>query len=456
MSRTKNYFLYLIIIVFLFAGLTSCKNIQNITSKTENSTFQNKATPINELKFGVCQGGLTNSSEEYQLMDILGADYIRNSISWSSVEKSPGKWDFSYYDKFMNTAAKYHKKVIIVLAYDTGWIYKKGDKNRNITKDKLPFYLNYVKKIASKYGKQAYGFEIWNEPNTPMFWKGSDKDFLELTHQTALLLKSILPNKPVAVGSIFYHPLMGGRSYLKKIILSGILDYTDAVSLHPYGLSITASAKRVAEADRIIKEAGYDKEIWVTEIGFTTNGWYPNKTTVKGQAKSVIESIVRLTAAGADLITWFKLLDGQMPDEVKKNTSSEEFFGLAYPNYSLKPSGKSYSLLVTNIQGSGYIQDGVQIESSFRNRIESFRFDKVGGNTALILWLKSRKQDTAIRIAGFTGKMKSINLISGESYSLKNDFDLRITHDPILILLNTAGNPGVNPHHKTRLLILQR
>lgn len=416
-----------VLLFFFPLFLFSCRSSQF-------SSLGDKGTGREPIKLGVCQGGLTNSSEEYQLMDVLGADYIRNSIPWSSVEKSPGKWDFSYYDKFMKTAARYNKKVIIVLAYDTRWIYKKGDKSRNVTPDKLPSYLNYVKKIAERYGKQAYGFEIWNEPNTPVFWKGSDTDFLELTCQTAMLLKSILPDKPVAIGSLFYHPVMKGKSYLKKLIDSGILNYADAVSLHPYALSIKAAAKRVENADNMIKEAGYNKEIWVTEIGFTTGGWYPNKTSVPKQADAVVESIVRLTAAGADLITWFKLLDGQMPEDVKKGISSEEFFGLAYPDFSLKPSGKSYSLLAKNIQGSLFIKDGLHIDKRLKRKIEFFRFDNPDGTSSIIIRTKNGVKKVRISIEGEEKTNSVINLITGEYLTFNPESGITISRDPILIL----------------------
>ncbi len=420
------------VIIFLSSliYLVSCQ------SNYKQNPYKNSQISYTEIRqagiqLGACQAGLTNSKEEYELMNTLGVEWIRSAFFWSRMEKDPGVWDFTFYDKLMEDAEKFNKKVLIILTYDVPWIHKEGEKGRNISNKNLPYFLNYVEIIARRYGNRAAGFEIWNEPNTPMFWKGPDDDFFELTRRTAELLKQIVPDKPVAVGSIFYHPIMFGKSYLKKMIESGVLENADAVSIHPYGLSLTASAKRVAAADKLIKDYGYNKEIWITEIGVTTGGWYPNKTSVPKQANAVIEAIIRLSAAGADLITWFKLLDGQMPEDVVPGISSEEFFGLAYPDYSLKPSGKSYGLLAKAIQGSEYVPDGISLVDISRNKLESYRFDSDDGVTNLVLW--SKGSEKIINISGYKAPFTLINLLTGKQTVYDLESSIIVDSDPVLI-----------------------
>ncbi len=418
-------------IVFLFSliYLVSCQSNYN---QSLNKNYQISHTEIRQpgIQLGACQAGLTNSKEEYELMNTLGVEWIRSAFFWSNMEREPGNWDFTFYDTLMDNAVKSNKKVLIILTYDVSWIHKEGEKGRNISTNNLPYFLNYVEIIARRYGDRAAGFEIWNEPNTPMFWKGSDDDFFELTRRTTKLLKQIVPDKPVSVGSIFYHPIMFGKSYLKKMIENGVLENADAVSIHPYGLSMSSSAKRVAAADKLIKEYGYNKEIWITEIGFTTGGWYPNKTTVPKQANAVIEAIVRLSAAGADLISWFKLLDGQMPEEVVPGVSSEEFFGLAYPDFSLKPSGISYSLLAKAIQGSQYVPKGILLIDISENKLESFRFDQ-NNATNIIIW--STGTDKVINVTGYQSTFSMVNLITGAKTNHEQGSPIKINSDPVLV-----------------------
>jgi polysaccharide biosynthesis protein PslG len=168
------------------------------------------------INWGACQAGHTLEEEEFELMDSLGVKWIRNDFAWHKLETSPGVWDFTYYDQMMDLAEQYGKKVLIVLVYDVSWLYQENDKRRNITPNRLPSYLNYVETVAKRYGTRASGFEIWNEPNTPIFWNGSMDNFWELTRQTVLSLKKIVPDTPVAVGSLFYHPLLRGKHTLKK------------------------------------------------------------------------------------------------------------------------------------------------------------------------------------------------------------------------------------------------
>jgi len=425
MKKVTVVFLLITAVYFI-----SCQS-NNYIGIEENSKKSYSEIKQSGIQLGACQAGITHNKEEYTLMNTLGVEWIRSAFFWGNLEKNPGIWDFTFYDKLMENAKKSNKKVLIILNYDVPWIHRKGEKGRNINNFNLPYFLNYVEIIAKRYGTKAAGFEIWNEPNTPMFWKGSDTDFFELTKRTTALLKQIAPNKPVAVGSIFYHPIMSGKSYLKKMIENGVLENADAVSLHPYGLSIKTSAKRVENADKLIKEYGYNKEIWITETGVTTGGWYPNKTSVPKQANAVIEAIVRFSAAGADLISWFKLLDGQMPDDVIPGISSEEFFGLAYPDFSLKPSGLSYSLLAKAIQGSSYVPNSISLINISNNKLESFRFDNKDNITSLILW--SKGTNTKINISPFKQPVTVVNLITGKTTIYGQESPVNITAEPILI-----------------------
>ncbi|MBI9103108.1 MAG: beta-galactosidase [Spirochaetales bacterium] len=374
---------------------------------------------------------MTNTVDEYLLMNTLGAEWIRNDFSWSKLEPEQGLWDFSFYDRFMDNAEQYNKKVLILLVYDTPWIHTDEEKGRYLSEEKLPLFLNYVKTIAERYGDRAAGFEIWNEPNTPLFWEGSDDEFFELTRRTAALLKEILPDKPVAVGSIFYHPLMSGKQYLRKMIDHGVLENADALSLHPYGLSLTKSAERVADADMLLKKSGYDLDLWITEIGFTTSGWYPNQTSVQGQAEKVIQAITELSAAGADIICWFKLLDGQMPVDIVPGISSEEFFGLAYPDYSLKPSGFSFRLMATHLHETEFDNSPIVLRGLTPHSLKIYRYKGVENEIKLVCF--SNVKEMKVHVSGFLGEVSVLNLLTGETNIIRGMEPFNTDKAPLLI-----------------------
>ncbi len=430
--KNKLYFRFAVLpaVVLFFLLSISCQSSLNYVyiPKTISSLSESDNSVI---KLGACQAGLSNTVEEQEFMSEIGVEWLRGSIPWSRVEKTPGVWDFEYYDKYMELAEKYNKKVLVVLAYDVPWIYKTGDTQRNITPDKLPYYLNYVETVVRRFGNQAAGFEIWNEPNNSIFWNGSDIDFFQLTKQTVNLIKSILPDTTVAVGSILYNPFFGGKNYLKKMIKEGVLENADVLALHPYGLSVEKAARRVSYANRLLQKHGYNMDIWITEMGFTTGGIYLNKTSVIKQANAVIESIVRLSAAGADLITWFKLFDGQLEKDIVPGISSEEFFGLAYPDYTLKPSGKSYSLIAKVIGDSIYIPDGIFLEGISNSRLEIFRFDKINGISNIVLWSKGETQ--TIDVTGLKQPVSITNLITGKVSIPELPYLVQMGTTPLLI-----------------------
>jgi Beta-xylosidase len=75
----------------------------------------------------------------------------------------------------------------------------------NITPPKnLSEWSNFIKEFITflndRYGKEEIGkwyFEVWNEPNLKMFFKGSQKDYFELYKATAEAIKAINPDAKV-------------------------------------------------------------------------------------------------------------------------------------------------------------------------------------------------------------------------------------------------------------------
>jgi len=426
-------FLRIIYLICLFLSLLFTHSCHNYPERIVLPASEPLTSVINQkgIQLGVCQGGMTNTEDEFLLMDSLGAEWIRNDFAWSRIEPEEDVWDFSFHDRFMENAVNHNKKVLILLVYDAPWIHTEEKGGRYISHENLPLFLNYVEAVALRYGDRAAGFEIWNEPNTPMFWDGTDAEFFELTRQTTALLKNIVPDKPVAVGSLFYHPIMAGKGFLKKMIEFGVLENADALSLHPYGLSLSNSAKRVSDADRLLKQSGYYLDIWITEIGTTTSGWYPNKTSVAGQAESVIHAVTELFAAGADLICWFKLLDGQMEVDAVPGISSEEFFGLAYPDYSLKPSGESYRLIASQLYQTVYDDRPIGLKGISPHTIKVYSFN--GNDRSVKLVCFSNKRGVEVSISGFINEIALFNLISGDTILLEGQAPFQIGKDPVLI-----------------------
>jgi len=384
------------------------------------------------LQFGLCHGGYSLSDEEYALLDDLGVRWLRIDFRWDKMEKVQGEWDFSFYDNFLAKADAEGRKVLAILDYDTPWLHAGKDKSRRISPEEMPLFLEYVKIVADRYGTRVGAFEIWNEPNTKRFWTGSDADFFDLTNRTLDLLKSVSPQTPVAVGSLFYNPFVGARGYLKRMIASGVLEKADAISVHPYVLNRSVLESRILDVRDIVASAGYSTPVWITEAGFPTGGSYPNRVRLENQGRTVAEALTGLSAAGVELITWYELFDNKIPEEVEKGMSSEAFFGLVWPDYSWKPGAFPYSVIANHLADAVFVPESYEFEGKRLSSLYQAQFVTPEGIRKIIL--RSTGRDVEIDLSQFDEDLSEIQLLTGETRLIGSENVLSVGKNPIMLI----------------------
>jgi hypothetical protein len=120
-----------------------------------------------------------------------------------------------------------------------------------------------------------------------------------------------------------------------------------------------------------------------------------------------------------------------MPEEVTKGISSEEFFGLAYPDYSLKPSGISYSLLTKELNSLYRLQSLESTKQLFSEPTRVYNFKTDHGFEILIAW--SNSQTEIIFNQPEHNSTKITNLITGENVISFATQTIIVYKDPILI-----------------------
>ena len=436
----------LLLIILVISG---CRSFTDSRSKHYNP---DEHYPLN---FGICQVGsmwpedngsfrscpsayevavwryYQQSEMKQELFDEMGIQWWRSDFSWRHLEPMEDHWSFQRFDWLVEAAVENNRKILALLVYDTPWLYEEEGVSRNITDKELSHYLDYARTIAERYGDSIGGFEIWNEPNFGRFWNGSEEDFFTLTRETIRVLKEAAPDVPVAVGALSYHPVTGGKSFLKKMIESGALEGADAVSLHPYGASVEDSAKRVADVRTLLKKDGLKHNIWITEMGFPTTGLYPHKVALKDHYTQTIKTLTLMTAAGADLITWYKLFDSYDPEEAPLIVNSERSFGLMSRKREWKPGAYAYALLAKELQGMTYKPENLMLKGIQKPMVRAFLYENSKGKTALILWSRNTDIQYEINLRGIRDmKITSYDPELGqttESNNILGEYPLLIT-----------------------------
>jgi len=391
----------------------------------------------NGLGFGFCDA--PGNEAEMEIFNRLGAGYVRMGVSWSLLEGADGDWDFSRYDQLIISSAKSKRRIILMLSYDHPKVRHKGNRKRYISVEYIPEFLTYVEKVYDRWGELIAGFEIWNEPNMNLFWDGSDSEFFELCSETVSYLKTIAPEIPVAVGSIMLNPWIGGRCYARKLLDAGILEGADALSIHPYGYWIPTQAKWVAGVRKDMDDRGYDsKELWITEVGYPTKSLYPYRVTVEALPLKIAESLIRLTAAGAKIITWFQLYT-TMENEKDSKGFEDASFALLYResdgNYIPKNGLETWGRVASALTGLEYIEKLTILESPTDKTVHAFSYGNSEGKRVLFLWSKIGIQE--LDLSDIKSDVIIQNVVTGEVES--QNAAIQLDREPIMFSYHSTS-----------------
>jgi hypothetical protein len=416
------------LMVFLFC-LSSCAAV---------SYSVPEARMIPEDYFGIIPDhGDGPPDKEYAFLDELGAVWLRKTFYWSGFEPEMGTWDYSDYDEFVETGKAAGKKLLIILAYDTAWIHKDNRRRRYITPKQLPYYLRYVEELVGRYKGKVDAYEIWNEPNW-IFWQGKRADFFELSRAAALKIREIDPAAKIVTGSFNRVP----RSFIRGMFQAGALEEADIISFHPYDISPQGSIWLYDRFKKILAGEGYTGDIWVTETGYPTGGWYPTRVSEARFPAYIVKTLAGLAVRGAGTVFWYELCDTYNRYEKRSPLDSELYFGLAYPDYTPKKGAAAYALCSRYIAGSEYRPDFPE-QDRLPSSVESLYFRGGNNMNTLIVWNRGIiPVRLAFTLPGTGQRLHDI--VSGEGRSIGEKTELTINATPRIITW-ISGEDGDPP-----------
>jgi hypothetical protein len=362
--------------------------------------------------------------------------WLRKTFYWTRFEPEMGTWDYSSYDEFVETGKAAGKNILAILAYDTAWIHQ-GRRRRYITPLQLPYYLRYVEEVVTRYKGKVDAYEIWNEPNW-LFWRGKREDFFELSRAAALKIREIDPEAKIVAGSFNRVP----RRFIRDMFQSGALEEADVVSFHPYDISPQGAVRLYDQFKQFLTAQRYTGDIWVTEVGYPTGGWYPTRVSEGRFPAYIVKTLAGLAIRGAGITFWYELCDTYNRHVIRSPLDSELYFGLAYPDYTPKKGAAAYALCSRYLAGTEYRpefpkRDGVP------STVESLYFRGRNGMNTLIVW---NKGIAPVRL-GFslpgTGR-RLHDIVSGAGQDIAEQTELAVTVNPRIITW-TSGEDGEAP-----------
>lgn len=213
--------------------------------------------------------------------------------------------------------------------------------------------------------------QLHNEPNLRSFWPGSPQDYVDTYRPIALEIKRVNPNVDITVGAISSLSWDKGREWFRSAMHSGLLDFADGVSVHPYNLkappeqdphlSIAATSPNTQLGQAIASFWGevqsYNQAHKPLKLYFTELGYSSAPNGIAGIGDEVLQAkyLTRLMAIYLDArarqkipleaVFWYDLKsDGD------KAANQEDNFGLVSADLKRKkPAFFAYKNLISAI-----------------------------------------------------------------------------------------------------------
>ena len=265
-----------------------------------------------------------------------GVGTLRINLAWGSVQSGPdAPYDWSHYDPVVREAAENGIRVLATV-YSTP-IWAASTAEIPPLGSNLRGFEDFSRAAVERYG--AHGtfwgehpgvpklpvvdWQLWNEPNSPLFWKPSPDagQYLRLLRGFDSAMKGADSGARILLGGLFPTPAGGIRidRFLADLYAGGARHLFDAVAIHPYARRPRDALDRVAQLRDVMRRFGdADKPTWITEVGWASRGRPPGLVVGAAGQADYLRQTFELAAADRDRlgiagVVWYSLNDTPGP-----------------------------------------------------------------------------------------------------------------------------------------------
>ncbi len=247
-----------------------------------------------------------------------GAGWAREDIHWWRIQPTPNTWDWSFTDQAMRELIRRQVKVVGVLGHPPGWATGYPYDNPADISFYAPNpqqFAGFAQAVAQRYGRYVHHWEIWNEPDNPLFWKPAPdaRAYSDMLRASAAAIRSADPQAKILIGGL--NPF--DTTFLQGIADAGAWDSFDILAVHPYVDPETPESGNIGaslDAMRALSARYGARPFWVTEIGWASGPGDRDRTgrsDAQDQANYLMRSSLLLWRAGVERIFWYTLKDDQ-------------------------------------------------------------------------------------------------------------------------------------------------
>lgn len=294
--------------------------------------------------YGIAPVGVLNDADLARMAE-GGIGSYRLSLGWPSIEASKGTYDWAPVDALVTSLARHGIQPRPSLIGTPSFYAEEPTIGPTVSEEALDGWASFVRAAARRYGPggkfwtelaeaepevaptPVRSWEIWNEPNSSLFWKPQPDppDYATLLERSASALRSVDPDARIVTGGIFATPQSEG-AIVSYDFIEGVYDalgeegaLIDSIGIHPYGADVGEVIDQLDGTREAIDDSGGDAGISVTEIGWGSDPDVPNylAKSRQQQAKLLSDTFEKLLRGrrrwGLDGVAWFTWRDSTEP-----------------------------------------------------------------------------------------------------------------------------------------------
>jgi hypothetical protein len=304
---------------------------------------------------------VTGHARDLDLITNAGFQFVRMDFSWEATERKAGVYDWTTYDELTAHLEQRGLRALYILDYVNG-LYEpvveawravgEPAPEQHVASPRHPAsvaaFAHWAAAAAVHFHGRQVLWEIYNEPNGD-FWrpKPDAAEYTALALATARAIREAEPSASIIA------PAMSGFDwkYLEIFLQSGVLQFLDGVSVHPYrdpGHPPETAApdyQRLRELiDRCAPESRRGKiPILSGEWGYSSN---TKGVSLETQAAFAVRQQLCNMLNGVPLSIWYDWKnDGHDPADNEQN------FGTVKEDLEPKPAYTALKSMTTELSG---------------------------------------------------------------------------------------------------------
>ena len=237
--------------------------------------------------------GDARDDELERLVD-TGVQLIRQPLRWAEIERSPGRYDFAHWDRYMAALARHRLQVMPILIDPPR--FRSSAPRRNALRGVYPprrprDMAAFAARVARRYGSRGSfwranpevpkvpirSWQVWNEPNLPVYWRPRPRavGYVRLLAAVAAGLRRSDPRAEIVTAGVpqsIWRGSIPQLTYLRRLYRAGARKHFDVLGIHPYTDTHDELFAQLHAVRRLVRRAGDYAPLWITEIGWATGG----------------------------------------------------------------------------------------------------------------------------------------------------------------------------------------